>query len=109
MPDRALLVGRETLPWAAAESESGVRDRLEAAGARLASRIRRLHPALRDITVRRAWGGPIARAAEGVPAIAQDPYIRDVVWAGGYGGHGLAQAFRMGRLVSTSEAALRPG
>ena len=31
------------------------------------------------------------------------------VWVGGYGGHGLAQAFRMGRLaVSTSQAAVRP-
>ena len=109
MPDQSLLVGRETLPWASIESASGIRDRLEAAGERLTSRVRRLHPALRDVTVRRVWGGPVARDAAGVPAIARDPRIGNVLWVGGYGGHGLAQAFRMGRLaVSTSQAALRP-
>ena len=108
MPDQSLLVGRETLPWAAVHSGE-VRDGIGAAGERLASRVRRLHPALRDLAVRHVWGGPIARAAAGVPAIAPDPRIRSVLWVGGYGGHGLAQAFRMGRLaVSTSQAALRP-
>ena len=108
MPDQSLLVGRETLPWAAVDSGK-VRDGIGAAGERLASRVRRLHPALRDLAVRHVWGGPIARAAAGVPAIAPDPRIRNVLWVGGYGGHGLAQAFRMGRLaVSTSQAALRP-
>jgi glycine/D-amino acid oxidase-like deaminating enzyme len=109
MPDHSLLVGRETLPWTAIDSENGVRDQLEGARQRLASRVRRLHPALHDVAVHRVWGGAIARTAAGVPAIAQDPYVRDVLWVGGYGGHGLAQAFRMGRLaVSTREAALRP-
>jgi glycine/D-amino acid oxidase-like deaminating enzyme len=109
MPDQSLLVGRETLPWASVESASGIGSALEAAGARLSSRVRRLHPALQGATVRHVWGGPIARAAAGVPAIAPDPCIPNVLWVGGYGGHGLAQAFRMGRLaVNTSEAALRP-
>ena len=109
MPDQSLLVGRETLPWASIESAGGIGDGLEAAGERLRSRVRRLHPALRDVGVRHVWGGPIARAAAGVPAIAPDPCVPNVYWVGGYGGHGLAQAFRMGRLaVSTSEAALRP-
>ena len=109
MPDQSLLVGRETLRWAAADSERGLRDRVEAAGERLASRVRGLHPALREVAVSRVWGGPIARAAAGVPAIVQDPCNRDVLWVGGYGGHGIAQAFRMGRLaVSTSEGACRP-
>ena len=108
MPDQSLLVGRETLPWAAVNLEK-VRDRIEAAGERLASRVRKLHPALRDLAVRHVWGGPIARTAAGVPALAPDPRIPNVLWVGGYGGHGLAQAFRMGRLaVSTSQAPLRP-
>jgi len=109
MPDQSLLVGRETLPWTSIESASGIGDGLEAAGERLWSRVRRLHPALRNVSVRHVWGGPIARAAAGVPAIAADPSVPNVFWVGGYGGHGLAQAFRMGRIaVSTSEAALRP-
>ena len=108
LPDQSLLIGRETLPWAAVDSGK-VRDGIGAAGERLASRVRRLHPALRDLAVRHVWGGPIARAAAGVPAIAPDPRIGNVLWVGGYGGHGLAQAFRMGRLaVSTSQSALRP-
>jgi glycine/D-amino acid oxidase-like deaminating enzyme len=108
MPDQSLLVGRETLAWAAVNLEKR-RDGIEAAGERLALRVRSLHPALRDLAVRNVWGGPIARTAAGVPAIATDPSIRNVLWVGGYGGHGLAQAFRMGRLaVSTSQAPLRP-
>jgi len=107
MPDQSLLVGRETLPWAAVAAGT-IRDGIATAGERLASRVRGLHPALRDLAVRHVWGGPIARAVAGVPAIAPDPRIQSVLWVGGYGGHGLAQAFRMGRLaVSTSEAALR--
>jgi glycine/D-amino acid oxidase-like deaminating enzyme len=107
LPDRSLLVGRETLPWPTAASAAGESGPLDEAGRRLASRVRGLHPALRGIGVRHLWGGPIARTAAGVPVVVQDPRIAGVRWVGGYGGHGLAQAFRMGRLVSTSEAAAR--
>lgn len=107
MPNRSLLVGRETLPWPRADSETRD-DRLEEAGRNLVSRVRGLHPALRDVAVDHVWGGPIARTAAGVPAAIQDPRIPHVHWVGGYGGHGLAQAFRMGRLVSTSSEAARP-
>jgi glycine/D-amino acid oxidase-like deaminating enzyme len=102
MQDQSLLVGRETLRWPAAQSEAGVRARLDEAGNHLASRVRNLHPALRDVAVRRVWGGPIARTVAGVPDVVQDPRFPQVRWVGGYGGHGLAQAFRMGRFVSTS-------
>lgn len=105
MPDNSLLVGRETLAWPG--SDSLACDGLAAAGDRLASRVRGLHPALRDVAVRQVWGGAIARTAAGAPAVIEDPDIRNVVWVGGYGGHGLAQAFRMGRL-STTEMAARP-
>jgi glycine/D-amino acid oxidase-like deaminating enzyme len=102
MQDQSLLVGRETLRWPAADSEARVRARLDEAGNHLASRVRSLHPALRDVAVRHVWGGPIARTAAGVPDVVQDPRFPQVRWVGGYGGHGLAQAFRMGRFVSTS-------
>jgi sarcosine oxidase len=107
MPDQSLLVGRETLPWPTPDSETRVRDRLDEAGTQLAARIRGLHPALRHVAVRHVWGGPIARTAAGVPDVVQDPRLPQVLWVGGYGGHGLAQAFRMGRLVSTSSAVAR--
>jgi len=108
MPDQSLLVGRETLPLAVETSENEMRDRLRTAGERLTARARRLHPALGDIGVERVWGGPIARAVAGVPAVVPDPFVKNVSWVGGYGGHGLAQAFRMGRAaVNTTEAALR--
>ena len=100
MPNRSLLVGRETLSWPTTDSETS-RDRLEEAGRNLALRVRGLHPALCDVAVDHVWGGPIARTAAGVPAVIQDPRIPQVLWVGGYGGHGLAQAFRMGRLVGT--------
>lgn len=109
MPDQSLLVGRETLPWPTADTETCVRDRLDEAGNHLAARVRGLHPALRSVTVRHVWGGPIARTAAGVPGVVQDLRLPQVWWVGGYGGHGIAQAFRMGRLVSTSLMAARPG
>ncbi len=99
MPDRSLLIGRETIDLRATTA-GPLPDRFAAAAARLASRVRALHPELKDIEVCRSWGGPIARNASGVPSIAVDPEHPRVLWAGGYGGHGVAQAFRMGRLVA---------
>lgn len=99
MPDRSLLVGRETIEFPRRDADR-LSDRFVVAGARLTSRVRRLHGELRDIKVCRRWGGPIARSAAGVPSIVADPDHPEVLWAGGYGGHGVAQAFRMGQLVA---------
>ena len=73
----------------------------EDAGRRLLERTRGLHAALAGAELRRTWGGPVVRTSQGVPVIATDPRIPRVLWAGGYGGHGIAQAFRMGQLVAT--------
>jgi gamma-glutamylputrescine oxidase len=99
MPDRSLLVGRETIEFPRRDLER-LPDKFVAAAARLTSRVRGLHNELRDVDVRRSWGGPIARSAAGVPAIAADPDHPAVIWVGGYGGQGIAQAFRMGQLVA---------
>jgi glycine/D-amino acid oxidase-like deaminating enzyme len=109
MPDQSLLVGRETLPWPTQSSAISIRERLDEAGGRLALRVRGLHPELREVAVHHLWGGPIARTASGVPAVVQDPRIPQVLWVGGYGGHGLAQAFRLGQVVSTSLGVAHPG
>jgi glycine/D-amino acid oxidase-like deaminating enzyme len=99
MPDRSLLVGRETIQFPR-DDDDRLNARFVAASERLASRVRGLHRELRDLAVCRAWGGPIARSGEGIPGVLADPDHAGVLWAGGYGGHGVAQAFRVGRLVA---------
>jgi len=97
MPDQSLLIGRELIREPTPDLPALFSD----AGSRLAERVRRLHPALRDVGIRRVWAGPIARTRRGVPVVAQDARVSRLLWAGGYGGHGLAQAFRLGRVVAT--------
>jgi glycine/D-amino acid oxidase-like deaminating enzyme len=101
MPDTSLLVGRETLPFPQPSASHAVRDGLHAAGARLTRRVRGLHPALTDIVIRRIWTGPLARTAAGHPTIAPDPFVPRLLWAGGYGGQGIAQAFTLGRRAAS--------
>jgi glycine/D-amino acid oxidase-like deaminating enzyme len=96
LPSGGLLVGRELLA-ARADDAAGTRRAIHAAGLRLGARIRGLHPAFVDLDVVRVWAGPIARTQAGVPSLHVDPAHPGLVWAGGYGGHGLAQAFRLGR------------
>jgi len=40
----------------------------------------------------------------GVPSVVADPDLAGVWWAGGYGGHGLAQAFRLGEIAARTIA-----
>jgi len=96
LPTGGLLVGRELLPDVDRDATELTRA-IHAAGLRLHARVRGLHPALVDLSVVRVWAGPIARTTAGVPTLHIDPEFPNLVWAGGYGGHGLAQAFRMGR------------
>lgn len=99
MPDRSMLIGRETLAFPGSHTKV-LPDDFATASARLTARVHRLHPALTHIEVRRTWGGPIARSPGGVPAIVVDPNHPRVIWVGGYGGHGMAQAFKLGRLTA---------
>ena len=99
MPDRSLLIGRETFDFVRSDPDR-VGERFATAAARLTARMRALHPELREIKVCRTWAGPIARSSDGVPALVDDPRNRSVFWAGGYGGHGVAQAFRLGQIVA---------
>lgn len=89
-PRGSLIFGRET-----ASLDSVARSMAEA-GDRLTKRVRSLHPTLSQVEVARVWGGPIGRNESGVPSCRRDPSIAGLWWAGGYGGHGLAQAFRLG-------------
>jgi gamma-glutamylputrescine oxidase len=97
MPDRSLLVGRETRPFPQQPDQRALKDGLTEAGARLSGRVRGLHPALSSIAIRKTWTGPLARTATGHPTIAADPSAPTLLWAGGYGGQGIAQGFTLGR------------
>ena len=97
MPDRSLLIGRETYPFPTQPDPRRLHDSLAEAAARLTSRVRRLHPALSDIVAVKAWTGPLARTTAGHPTIAADPFVPTLLWAGGYGGQGIAQGFTLGR------------
>ena len=99
LDSRGILAGRELM------SLEDMKDRdigaaIEDAGRTLTARVRALHPALADVVVRRVWAGPIAQDASGIPGIHRDPRMAHVWWAGGYGGHGLAQAFRLGQAAA---------
>jgi gamma-glutamylputrescine oxidase len=100
MSDRSLLVGRELLPFPLGDAHDQSGSVMAAAGERLVQRVRRLHPALAGIVRQRVWSGPIARTAAGRPMIVGDSQLPRVIWVGGYGGHGLAQAFRLGSIVA---------
>ena len=100
MPDRSLLVGRETWPFPQSANDVELGIGLTLAGQRLSARVRGLHPLLSEIMIRRIWTGPLARTAAGHPTIAVDPFVPQLLWAGGYGGQGIAQAFTLGRHVA---------
>jgi len=99
LPHGGMLAGRELIEVSppGAPDLSGA---IDAARERLIRRVRGLHPALAALDVVRAWAGPIARDHGGVPGLHPDPEIDGVFWAGGYGGHGLAQAFRLGAIAA---------
>jgi len=67
---------------------------------RLERRIRGLHPALARLCFTHRWAGPIAITHDWCPVLRRHSRSPRVVVAGGYCGHGLAQAIRMGRLIA---------
>ncbi|MEO8482943.1 MAG: FAD-binding oxidoreductase [Acidobacteriota bacterium] len=96
LPSGGLLVGRELLVDREGHG-TDLERAIHAGGLRLGARVRGLHPAFVDLDVARVWAGPIARTAAGVPSLHIAAAQPNIVWAGGYGGHGLAQAFRLGQ------------
>ena len=99
LPGGGMLAGRELIPATGLDAGK-LEQAIAAAGDRLFARVRGLHPALRGIDRARVWAGPIARDERGIPAVHADPDVPCVIWAGGYGGHGLAQAFRLGAIAA---------
>ncbi|MDA8199332.1 MAG: FAD-binding oxidoreductase [Thermaerobacter sp.] len=62
--------------------------------ATLGAVLRRLLPGLEGIPVDHFWHGPLAITATGLPILGETP--RGVRWVGGYSGHGVALAVRLG-------------
>ncbi len=73
----------------------------------LERRIRRLHPALSAIRFTHRWAGPISITRDHRPILREHSRSPRVLVTGGYSGHGLAQAIRMGRLAAERIAASR--
>ena len=62
--------------------------------------LRRLLPALADVKVEAAWGGPIDVSADHVPFIGTVPSTR-VHYALGYSGHGVGPSWLAGRVLAS--------
>ena len=74
---------------------------------RLALRIRGLHPALSRVDFERRWGGPVAFRRARVPILCRLEDGGGIV-TGGYAGHGVALAARLGELIAAAVADGRP-
>jgi gamma-glutamylputrescine oxidase len=64
--------------------------------ARLEERIRRFHPALREVQFTHRWGGPICLADGWKPVFECHPACPNAIVLGGYSGHGVAQSVFLG-------------
>jgi glycine/D-amino acid oxidase-like deaminating enzyme len=107
LADGSFMFGRELVPFPWHGSADETTALVTAAGERLAARVRGLHPSLADIGVKRVWAGPTARTSAGIPLLVEDRELPHVVWIGGYGGHGLAQAFTLAQRAAERVLASR--
>jgi glycine/D-amino acid oxidase-like deaminating enzyme len=64
---------------------------------RLESRVRGLHPAMKNVRFANHWGGPILIANEWRPVFTQHPLSANTVVLGAFSGHGVAQSVYLGR------------
>lgn len=66
----------------------------------LEHRIRRLHPALRQVRLTQRWIGPLCVTEDGKPIITSLGDDDRVLLATGYRGHGVALSVRVGKLLA---------
>ncbi len=57
-------------------------------------------PALREVPVTHRWGGPIAFALDFLPAVGVTGAHRNVYYAAGYAGHGIAMGSYAGTMIA---------
>ena len=63
----------------------------------LESRVRSLHPALKNIQFTNRWGGPILIADDMTPVFRHHLKSKNIIVLGGYSGHGVALSVYLGR------------
>jgi glycine/D-amino acid oxidase-like deaminating enzyme len=63
---------------------------------RLESRVRGLHPVMKNVRFANRWGGPILIANEWRPVFAQHPRSANAMVLGAFSGHGVAQSVYLG-------------
>lgn len=73
----------------------------------LDARVRKLHPALKNVRITHRWGGPILLTSDFVPVFRRHPKSENVVVLGGYTGHGVALSVYLGRWATESLAGRR--
>jgi gamma-glutamylputrescine oxidase len=76
--------------------------------ARLESRVRNMHPALKDIDVTHRWGGPILITKGMRPAFHHHPHSKKILILAGFSGHGVALSVYLGHWGAQSLLGLRP-
>jgi glycine/D-amino acid oxidase-like deaminating enzyme len=64
---------------------------------RLESRVRGLHPEMKNVRFANRWGGPILIASEWRPVFGKHPRCANAVVLGAFSGHGVAQSVYLGR------------
>ena len=63
----------------------------------LESRVRSLHPALKNVQFTNRWGGPILIADQMTPVFKHHLKSKNIIVLGGYSGHGVALSVYLGR------------
>lgn len=63
---------------------------------RLEKRVRKMHPALREVRFTHRWGGPICIGEEWKPVFERHPKSENAIVLGAYSGHGVAQSVYLG-------------
>jgi len=74
----------------------------------LESRVRALHPALKDVRITHRWGGPILFTRDFKPVFRHHPRIKNVLVLGGFCGHGVALSVYLGYRAAQVMLGLRP-
>ncbi len=68
----------------------------------LESRVRNLHPALKNIRVTHRWGGPILITKSMHPVFRHHPHHKNIVMLAGFSGHGVALSVYLGHWAAQS-------
>ena len=99
LPDGTVLCGGARHLYSA--EEVGLEDATTAAlQAALEGYLAYHFPALGRLHVAQRWSGPMGFSPDGLPSVGDVPGLDGALWVGGFTGHGMSLAMRMGRVVA---------